>query len=71
MEKERDEAKQKAKVARLAANATGDTRARVEDDLAWVQDALVAEKEGRRKAEEDLARVQEALTATGEGRRKA
>ena len=33
MEKEIYEAKQEAKVARLAASATGDTRVRTEEDL--------------------------------------
>ena len=33
VEKERDEAKQEAKVARLTAVATGDAKARAEDDL--------------------------------------
>ena len=38
--KERDEAKQEAKVARLAAVAAGEAKARVEDDLTRVRDAL-------------------------------
>ena len=36
MEKERDEAKQEAKVARLAASAAGDTRVRMEENLTRV-----------------------------------
>ena len=50
MEKERDEAKQEAKVALLAASTAGDTRARVKEDLARVQEALVAAEEGKCKA---------------------
>ena len=36
VEKERDEAKQEAKVARLATIAAGEAKARAEDDLAWM-----------------------------------
>ena len=36
MEKERDKAKQEAKVARLVTSIAGDARARAEDDLARV-----------------------------------
>ena len=50
MEKERDEAKHEAKVALLAASTTGDARARVKEDLARVQEALVAAEEGKCKA---------------------
>ena len=53
MEKERDEAKQEAKVARLAASAVGDARVMAEEDLARVQEALAAAEEGRHKAEAD------------------
>ena len=42
MENERDEAKQEAKVARVATSAVGNARARAEEDLA-------ATKEGKRK----------------------
>ena len=51
VEKERDEAKKEAKVARLVVTAAGDAKARVEDDLARVLDALVATKEDRRGSE--------------------
>ena len=52
MEKKRDEGKHEAKVARVAASiATGDARARAKEDLARVQEALAAAKEGRHKAE--------------------
>ena len=37
MENERDEVKQEAKVAHLAANAAGEARAREKKDLARVQ----------------------------------
>ena len=49
MEKERDEAKHEAKVARLAPSVVGDARVRVEEDLARVQEALAAKKRGRHK----------------------
>ena len=45
MEKERDEAKREAKVARLAATTASDAKARVEDDLANALDALAATEE--------------------------
>ena len=57
MEKERDEAKQEAKVALLVASAVGDARARAEEDLAKVQKALAAAKEGMRKAEAETAHL--------------
>ena len=57
MEKERDEAKQEAKVARFAANTTGNSRVREEEDLARVQEALAATKEGRHKAEAETPRL--------------
>ena len=47
-EKERYEAKHEAKMARLEAIAAGEAKARVEDDLARVRDALVAAKEDGR-----------------------
>ena len=40
MEKERDGAKEEAQIARLAVVAVGDARARAEDDLAKVREAL-------------------------------
>ena len=56
MEKERNEAKQEAKVARLAASTVGDTRARAEKDLARVQEVLAA-IEGH-KVEAENARLE-------------
>ena len=50
-EKERDEAKEEAQIARLAVVTTSDMKVREEDDLARVQDALVIAEEARRKAE--------------------
>ena len=55
MEKERDEAKKEAKVARLAASEASDAKARAEEDLARDQEALVAAKEGRCKADAETA----------------
>ena len=48
-EKERDEAKQEAKVARLMAIVAGDAKARAKDNLTRALDALaVVEEDGRR-----------------------
>ena len=55
MEKEKDKAKKEAMVARLAASAVGDARARVEEDLVRVQVALSAAEEGMLKAEAKIA----------------
>ena len=47
MEKEKDEAKQEAKMAHLAAMAAGETKARAEDELARMQNALaIVEEDG-------------------------
>ena len=56
-EKEREEAKQEAKVARLAVTSAGDVKARVEDDLAKVLDALEDEEEDRPRSETEIARL--------------
>ena len=58
MEKERDEAKQEAKVPSMTARAVGDTKAREEEDFTKVQEALAATEEGRRKAEAEIARLE-------------
>ena len=50
-ERERDEAKEEAQLARLAAITMGDTMALAKDKLAKVQDALAVAEEARRKAE--------------------
>ena len=55
MEKERDEAKEEAQLARLVAVAAGDVKAQVEDNLAKVQDALVVAEEVRQKVEAEVA----------------
>ena len=64
-EKERDEAKKEAQVARLAIFTASDARAKLEGDLARVKDALVAAKEvkavveeARRKAEYEAAQLE-------------
>ena len=54
-EKERDEAKKEAHVARLAIFAASDARAKLEGDLARVKDALVAAKETKVVAEEAMS----------------
>ena len=51
-EKERDEAKEEARVTRLVAVATGDAKAKAEGDLAKVQDALVVMEEAKVVAKE-------------------
>ena len=45
-------------MARSATSATSDTRARAEEDLAGVQEALAAMEEGRHKAEAGIARLE-------------
>ena len=47
MEKERDEAKKEAKVVCLAASVAGDAKARAEEDLARVQEALEVAEEAK------------------------
>ena len=56
-EKERDEAKQKAKVARLTTVAIGDAKARVEDDLTRARGALASVEEDRHRLEVEVARL--------------
>ena len=58
VENERDEAKEEAQVARLAATTTGNAKARVEVDMARVQDALEVAKEARHKAEVEAAHLE-------------
>ena len=57
MEKERDEAKQEAKVAHLTAVVAGDAKARAEDELTRALDALAAKEEDGRRLEADVARL--------------
>ena len=54
--KEMDVAKLEAKVARLTVVATGDAKARVEDDLTRARDAFAASEEDRSKLEAEVAR---------------
>ena len=55
VEKERDEAKQEAKVALLATIATGKAKARVKDDLVRMRDALAVAEEDERGLEAKVA----------------
>ena len=55
MEKERDEAKQEAKVAHMAAMAMSEAKARAEDNLARMRDALAAKEEDGRGLEAEVA----------------
>ena len=48
-EKERDEVKKEAQVARLATVVAGDAKAKANDDLVGVQEALAVVEEARRK----------------------
>ena len=57
-EKERDEAKEKAQVAQLAAVMTSDMKVQAEDDLARVQDTLVIAEEAKGKAEAKVASLE-------------
>ena len=56
-EREREEAKQEAKVSCLATTASGDAKERVEDELARVLDALAAIEEDGRQSEVEIARL--------------
>ena len=56
-EKEKDEAKQEAKVALLAAMAVGEANARAKDELTRARDALAAAEEDGRKLEAEVARL--------------
>ena len=58
VEKDMDEAKEEAHIAQLAAVATGDAKARVEDDLSRVQAALEIVEEARLKVEAEAARLE-------------
>ena len=53
VEKERDEAKEKAQVAQLATVIEGDTKAKAEGDLTRVQDALAVAEEAKEVVKED------------------
>ena len=50
-EVERDAARHEASMARIDADAAGSARAKVESELARIQNALAISKEARRKAE--------------------
>ena len=55
MEREREEAKQEAKVARLDVTAASDAKASVGDDLGRVLDALAATEEDECRLEAEIA----------------
>ena len=52
---ERDTARHDALMARMNANAAGNARAKVEFELAWVQNALVVAEEAKRKREDEAS----------------
>ena len=56
-EKERNEVKQEAKVARLAAIAAGEAKARAKDDLTRARDALATAEEDGCRLEVEVARL--------------
>ena len=58
MENERDESKKEAWVAQLAVVVVGDEKARVEGNLAKVQEALVDAEEARRREKAETARLE-------------
>ena len=58
MEKERDEAKEEAKLSWLVAVFMGDAKALVEDKLARVQDALAIAEEARQKVDDEVAHLE-------------
>ena len=57
-EKKRDETKEEAQLAWIAAVMAGDAKARAKDNLARVQDALAVVKEARRKVKVEAARLE-------------
>ena len=56
-EKEMEEAKQEAKMARLAVTIAGDAKARVENDMARVLDALTAVEEDGPKSKAEIVHL--------------
>ena len=58
MEKDRNEAKEEAQIARLAAVARGDARAWAKDDIARVRDTLEVAEEAKRKAKAETTRLE-------------
>ena len=57
-EKERDKAKEEARVARLDAAVADDTKARVKVNLARIQDALAVVEEAMCKEKAEVARLE-------------
>ena len=56
--KERDEAKEESRIARLATVVASDARAQAEDDMARVGDALTVVEEAKRKVEVDTVHLE-------------
>ena len=56
-EAERDAARHEASMARMDVIAAGSARAKVESELARVQNALAVAEEARRKAEDEASRL--------------
>ena len=70
-EAERDMVCHEAAMAKLAAEGAFNTRAQIESDLAWVQNALALAEEASWRAEQEHGATQEALATTGEACKKA
>ena len=64
-EVERDKARHEAVMAKLATKGAFNTRAQIDSELAWVQNALALVEEARRRAEFDHGAAQEALAVAG------
>ena len=56
-EDERDAARREASTSRLAAEAAGDAKARIDDELARVRISLISEEERGREAKAEIARL--------------
>ena len=63
VEVERDVARHDASMACMNADAVRSARAKVESELAWVQNALAVVEEGRRKAEDEASRLADELVS--------
>ena len=60
-ERERDEAKQEARVAQLVATTAGDAKARVEVNLTKALNSLAVMEQGERRSEAEIAHLEAEL----------
>ena len=70
-EAERDTARHKAAMAKLATEGAFNTREHIESELAQVQNALALAEEARRRAKQEHGATQEALATAREACKKA